>query len=63
MKQTLNLEPKTLKFSDFEALNEQELRKTEGGVAWGVVACVVVACVIFAAGAYAGYRSAEDAAK
>lgn len=31
MKQTLNLEQKTLKFSDFEALNEQELREIEGG--------------------------------
>lgn len=39
MKQTLNLEQKALKFTELKALNEQELRETEGGffgINWGM---------------------------
>ena len=42
MKQTLNTEQKTLKFSDFEALNEQELRETEGGLRIKILGLTVV---------------------
>ncbi len=49
MKQTLNLEQKALKFTELKALNEQELRETEGG--WllhvlGAVAAVYTAVEI-----------------
>ncbi len=37
--ETLNLEQKALKFTELKALNEQELRETEGGI-WPVVIAV-----------------------
>ena len=42
MTQKLSLEQKTLKFTDFEALNEQELREIEGGIAPVVGAAIIV---------------------
>lgn len=43
MKQTLNLEQKALKFTELKALNEQELRETEGGI-WPAIGAVAAAC-------------------
>ena len=48
---------------NFANLQEDELIKVNGGVAWGVVAVAAVAVVGFAVGVYNGYQEAKRADK